>query len=163
MLVVFDEFHLKNADTDAAFERVLEKYKNQLGFSRFDVYPDPACNSNTAHGSAKSDLRLIKNAFERYSVSAMDGYRVFAPKAHPTRKDRLNSVNKMLCNANGIRRLLITKNCKHLLEDMRKCTKEEYLNGKFKDAKRGHITDALGYKVHKRYPVKVERSYNKAA
>ena len=155
-VVVFDELFLHNADTDAAFERLIEKYGNQFFY---EVYPDPACYSRSAHGAAKTDIRLIKNTFEKYGIRHGDGYRVSGEKKHPRRKDRLNAVNKLLCNSNNVRRLLFTKNVKHILEDLRKNTMDEFLNGNYDEPMRGHMGDALGYLIDKKYPVRINRPY----
>jgi len=151
-VVVFDELYLKNCDTDASVERLLEKYGKNY---QYMLYPDPACYNDSAHGSAKSDVKLIRNAFERYGISS-DGYIVPPRCAHPKRKDRLNSANKMFKNAKGVIRLLITKSCKNLINDLRKATMEEYLNANFKDPMIGHISDAMGYMIERRYPIKVD-------
>lgn len=156
VVVIFDELYLKNCDTDASCERLIEKYKSEY---KYMIYPDPACYTNSAHGSAKSDIRLIRNAFERYNISTDSGYWVDPSKAHPKRKDRLNAVNKMFKNSRGKRRLFVTNNCRKLKEDLRKATMEEYLNANFEDKSIGHISDALGYMVQKRYPVKINRLY----
>lgn len=150
VLVLFDEIYRHNCDTDAICEMLINKYGKS---ANYEIYPDPACKNRSAHGSGKSDLLLIKNSFVGLS------YSVNMPSASPTRKDRLNSVNKMFCNAKSERHLYITRNCKNVLNDIRKVTMEEYLNGNFKDPQAGHITDALGYIVSKRHPVKIDRSY----
>ena len=158
-VVVFDELFLHGADTDAAFEQLISKFGKDW---RYEVYPDPACYSQTGHGAGKSDIDLIRNTFKRFEIHPGDGYWVNPAKKHPLRKDRLNSVNGLLCNSKKERRLLFTKNVKNIKNDMKKNTKEEFLNGKFKDPMQGHIGDALGYMVQKRYPIRVEkvRTYN---
>lgn len=154
--IVFDELFRKNCDTDMAIEQVLEKY----GKYKFNVYPDMSAYSDSAHGSAKSDITLIKNTFERYKKRPINDYIIKGKSANPPRKDRLNSVNTLLRNAKGEIKLLIQKKCKFLLEDLKKCLMEEYINGRYVDPERGHITDALGYAVHARYPVRIDRYYN---
>jgi len=51
----------------------------------------------------------------------------------------------------------VTKNCKRLRKDLSRVIMEEYLNGNFKDHEMGHITDALGYLVAYRYPIRTTR------
>jgi hypothetical protein len=146
-VIVFDEFYLRNCDTDASCERITSKYGLD---GKYIIHPDPTAYNKTAHGAAKTDLKLIKNSFDGYQYQFGSGAQKLIK-----RKDRLNAVNKGLKNAKGERKILITKNCKHLREDMRKVLMEEFLNGNYKDPMLGHISDALGYMIARRYPVKL--------
>ena len=67
--------------------------------------------------------------------------------------DRLNTVNGMLCNAKGVRRLLIARSCKHLVKALDGLTFKE--GTKIPDRTLGleHITDALGYLVMGVFPM----------
>lgn len=153
-LVVFDEFHLTNCSTEAKCQRILEKYGTDF---HYKIYQDASGDGRHAHGVGVSDLNIVRNAFKETA------HQVLFRGANPKRIDRMNAVNGRMRNALGERFVLITKNCKHLIEDLRKCTRDEYLNGHFKDKARGHMTDCLGYMVEFRYPIlrKVRHS-NKA-
>ncbi len=150
-LIVFDEFYLRNCDTDAACERIIDKYGEK---SMYVMYPDPSCHNNTGHGAGKSDAKMIKNTFAGLEFRFVNN-----SNKQIKRKDRLNAVNKGLKTANGERRILLTKNIKKLREDMRKITMEEYLNSNYDDPMLGHISDALGYLVARQYPVKLKKEY----
>jgi hypothetical protein len=150
-LVIFDEFYLRNCDTDASCERIINKYG--VG-CKYIIYPDPSCYNRSAHGAAKSDIKLIKNTFVGldYAIASGAQKRVF-------RKDRLTASNKILKNAKGVRKTLILKSVRHLREDLRKITMEEYLNSNYDDPMLGHASDAFGYLAAKRYPVVVNKAY----
>jgi hypothetical protein len=147
-LVVFREFWFQNCDTDAA----CVKHVESIGKDRhFEIYPDPACQSRASHGAGKTDLVLIRQAYQQAEAKK---YTVFVRKSHPARKDRMNAVNALFQNAAGIRRLRIAPSCKMLIKDLQRVTAEEFLNGNFKDGERGHITDALGYFAEYRFPIR---------
>ncbi len=152
--VIFDEFHLKNCDTDAAAEQIIDKYGDPKK-TKYEIYPDPSCKNRNAHGVGKSDLKILRNSF-----GANTPIRIVK---NTRRKNRLNAMNKMLRNANGISRLLLTPNVKKLKNDFRRATMREYLNGNFDDPAIGHISDGCGYLVEKRYPVRYKKPYEKDA
>jgi hypothetical protein len=62
-------------------------------------------------------------------------------------------MNAMLLNAQGVRRLLISPHCKHLIKALDCLTYKE--GSKIPDTKSGldHITDALGYLVMGVFPI----------
>jgi hypothetical protein len=144
-LVVFDEVFAMNCSTERKCEMITEKYGDKF---RYEIYIDAAGKADNARTVGVSDLNLVRNAFNGFA------HRVYYPGANPKRKDRLNAVNGRLCNAKGERFILISRACKHLMGDLRKVQREEYLVGRFKDKMISHIGDALGYLVHYRYPVR---------
>lgn len=143
-LLIFDEMFLTNASTEAKCERILEKYP---GFG-YKIYGDASANNRASHGVGKSDLDIVRNSFTGSDM------RMFIDAANPKRIDRLNAVNAKLCNSLGYRFVQITKNCKNLIADFRKCGMEEFLNDSFKDKSLGHISDAIGYLIHYKWPIR---------
>ena len=67
--------------------------------------------------------------------------------------DRINSVNAMLLNAQGSRRLLISPKCRQLIKALDGLTYKE--GSKIPDNRSGldHITDALGYLIMGVFPI----------
>jgi hypothetical protein len=143
--VVIESFAFRNCDTDAACERILNHFGKDF---HYEVFPDPAANSRTAHGAGKTDITLIRKGF-----AGARGLSIKVKPSHPKRKDRLNAVNARLRNAAGEVGLLIGKNCKPLIHDLQRATMEEFLNGNFSDPDIGHISDGLGYYIDYRFPV----------
>ncbi len=85
------------------------------------------------------------------------------PRQAPLVRDRVNSVNALLRNANGQVRLLIHPQCKTLKKDLERVGWLADLNGNLvgdldkKDPKLTHSSDALGYLVHLKFPVSAFR------
>lgn len=143
--VIIDAYAFRNCDTNAACERIIEANGTE---NHYTVYPDPACNSRSAHGAAKTDIALIRQAFAHAK-----SFQVRVKPAHPKRKDRLNAVNAKLKNAAGEVGLYICKRAKAIISDLQRVTTEEYLNGNFSDPMLGHCSDALGYFIDYKYPI----------
>jgi len=134
--IVVDEI-TDTYNTEQLIIRLREKY----GKRHITIYPDPAGSQNKTSAS-QSDIVMLKQA----------GFDLNFSKAHPPIKDRVNSVNALLCNSNGNRRLLInTKTCKELT----KCLEQQaYKNGMpDKDSGTDHMLDALGYFIYRTYPI----------
>jgi hypothetical protein len=67
--------------------------------------------------------------------------------------DRINSVNAMLLNAQGSRRLLISPKCNHLINALDCLTYKEGSNIPDKRSGLDHISDALGYLIMGVFPI----------
>ena len=136
---VFDEIGLQNSNT---FE--LAKLMHTKGRG-LPVYPDPAGKARHS-SSTKSDHRILQEA----------GFTVIAKKANPTQKDRLNSLNRMLEDANGKHRLFINPKCKNTIRDLELTTLE---NGHImKTETLSHYLDGLMYPLEYRYGFKGQAS-----
>lgn len=151
-LIVFDELWHMNCSTERKCEILRERYGNDFEYL---IYQDASGKNDTARKPGVSDLNLVKNA-----MRGVKYFKVHSPAANPGRRDRLNAVNGRLCNSKGERFTYIAKTCKHLIEDLRKTEREEFLVGRYKDPNRGHIGDALGYLVHYRYPIKRQTNHS---
>jgi hypothetical protein len=66
--------------------------------------------------TSRTDWQIIEESFKRYPERYQRFHRV--PSAPPRVKERIYSVNGMLKNQAGERRLLIHPQCKDLLEDL---------------------------------------------
>jgi len=143
-LIVFDELHLMNCSTEAKMTALLEKFGTEF---RYMIYQDATGEGRHSHGVGISDLNIVRNTMKETN------HQVFYRPSNPRRIDRLNAVNGRLCNFAGQRFIYITKNCRHLAEDLRKCIRPEFMTGHYKDKARGHMGDCLGYMVEYRYPI----------
>ncbi len=143
-LIVFDEFWANNCSTEKKCEAIIEKYGPEF---KYRIYQDSSGDGRHGHGVGVSDSNIVRNAFK-----GIDSRLLFHP-SNPKRIERLNAVNGRLCNSKGERFIYITDNCKRLHDDLRKCTREEYMLSNFSDPERGHITDAFGYPIAFRYPI----------
>lgn len=112
--------------------------------SQVTIFPDPA-GAYRQHARGESDVDIFKEK----------GFlRVDYPKKHPPIADRVNAVNRMLMSASGETRLYIDPKCKHLIDSLEKVIYKPGSRDMDKTGGIEHSADALGYPVHRRYPVK---------
>lgn len=107
------------------------------------VYPDAAGQNTSSKGASVSDLSILQQA----------GLQVLASSANPRVKDRVNSVNALILNDAGVRRLRVnTDACPTFTECLEQQPYDE--NGE-PDKKTGHdhANDGAGYFLHARWPV----------
>lgn len=120
-------------DTVDMIEHIKMKYPDR----DVTVYPDASGKNRKTVGADISDIKLLKNA----------GFRVRAKDSNPRVKTRVNSVNAMLCNALGERKLFVnTYACPSLTE----CLEQQIYNDKGEPDKTAgvdHMNDAFGYIV----------------
>jgi hypothetical protein len=87
------------------------------------------------------------------------------PRSNPRERDRVNAVNSRCCNVVGERRFMVDPSrAPHLVEDMDGTVVIKGGVGeidKTGDPELSHISDAVGYYIHKEYPV--GREYDKEA
>lgn len=140
-------------DTPAMIASIKARYEGHAIF----VYPDASGGSRKSNNASESDIALLRAA--RFTV--------LAPPANPPVKDRVLSVNKLICsetegNALGmemrgdkpvIRRLRVNADtCPALVEALEKQAYDK--NGEpDKSAGLDHIVDGAGYLVHYRWPI----------
>lgn len=126
-------------DTPAMIQALRERF----GQRPLSIYPDASGDSAHTNNASVSDLGLLR---------AERGYTVRVPSANPRIRARVVSVNSMLCNAKGQRRLKINpRGCPKLVEALEK---QAYDANGMPDKTTGfdHPPDALGYFIHSRFP-----------
>lgn len=149
-LDVHDEVWLRNAHTGLALDALFLRYATKHN-SSWDFYGDATSRARKT-AAAESDYVQIKND-KRFSPR-----RVYFPKANPPRRTRFSETNAMLCNALNERRLRIHPRCRNLIADLKARAYEEGTNDTADEGDVGHISDALGYVIHRRYPIKLDNS-----
>jgi hypothetical protein len=110
------------------------------------VYGDATGQSRST--SSKTDYDLIREYFRsRPDFNFAFDY----PPSNPPVRDRVNSVNAMLRNAQGEIRTTVHPNCRELIMDFHEvCWKAGSSNfelDKTTDKLRTHVSDALGYLI----------------
>src|SRR6202521_289544 len=136
---IIDEIVLPNSNTQEMMHEINLRYGGREGV----VHPDPSAESRkTSAPVGQTDLTIIERA----------GWPVFRNSPYKI-VDRINSVNAMLLNAQGSRRLLISPQCRHLIRALDGLTYKE--GSKIPDTRSGldHITDAIGYLVMGVFPI----------
>lgn len=135
---------MKVFDTQAMIDKI------KLKFAGHDVtiYPDASGDNRKTSSGSESDIAMLKKA----------GFRVVVDNANPSVRDRINSVNAMLCNTYGERRLLVnTKTCPEFTKGLER----QIWNEKGEpDKKSGfdHGNDAGGYFIVKRWPLTAKKA-----
>jgi len=146
VIEVFDELFIKHTTTTRTLDVLAKRYATHRGGFRFFGDATGAARSTKA---ALSDYQQIVNHPEFVKL----GRTVHYPKANPPKLDRFAATNGALCAADGRRRLYIDPSCENLISD---------LEGRFyklgtrepQDSEEmGHMTDALGYIIHRLFPV----------
>ena len=133
-LLVVDEIS-DVRDTPAMVDIIKDRYDTGR---RIIIYPDASGRSSKSVDASKSDIGLLREA----------GFGVKAPKKNPPVRNRIVSVNSILCNAVGYRRLLINDSkCPTLSSNL---IEQSYLKDGNPDKSHGtdHMNDALGYVVN---------------
>jgi len=103
-------------------------------------------------------LQIVRSFFARYPELYEAHFHM--PSTNPPVKDRVNCVNAMLLNHAGARRLFIDSRCKELAKDLEQVVWKTDPSGNTlselnnRDRMRTHLSDALGYYVHRQFPMR---------
>lgn len=138
---VVDEIYLPNSNTNEVVDEIERRYWRQL--KHITLYPDPAGANRSTKGRGESDLDILR---ERGLV------RIRYRRKHPAVADRVNSVNKMLRNAEGEIRLFVNDTCKHLIESLEQTLYKKGSSEVDKSLGMEHAADALGYPIELMFP-----------
>ena len=137
---IFDEIKMMSSNTDEVVDEIKHRYPN----SRVIVYPDPSSRARKTSAGGKTDFSILQNA----------GFDVKARTSHTAIRDRVNSVNALLKNARGDRKLFIDPKCKNTIDSLQRLTYKEGTNQVDKDNGLDHFFDSVGYLVDYLYPIK---------
>lgn len=129
----------KGRDTPTVARLLKERFEGH----HITVYPDASGQNTSSKGASVSDLSILKSA----------GFTIKAPSQNPRIKDRVNSMNAMILNDKGERRMKVNTNeCPTFTEALEQQPYDK--NGEpDKDGGHDHPNDGAGYFVHARYPV----------
>lgn len=140
-LYVFDELYLENSNTPQMCEELKRKASTRSNKAVL-VYPDASGSARTSTGNSTN-----------HAIIQAAGFRLVSDKKNPPIVDRINEVNALLENAQGVRRLFIHPRCKNLIKSLHSLT---YTDNGDPDKSSGfdHMADAIGYMVHQLFPIK---------
>ena len=143
-LHIIDEVVLRNTNTDEICQALREKYPGKKIF----IYADPAGKQRRTSARDNTDHTIITQW----------GMELRSPRAHPLVKDRINAVNRLLCNAEEQRHLFVDPKCKESREALSKQQYKPGTNIPIKDAEFGYdgVNDGIGYAVSYLYPLRKE-------
>lgn len=163
--VICKEFFLHSANTiDIALE--IKEWLYEQGVSDINpihnqgnltLYADYAGNQRKTSGVSGTDIQILQREFKNFP-----GYK---KKMKPTVsiKDRTSSVDVLLENAAGERRLFVSDECKHVIYDFRKLEWKKNSNFQLstKLPEVGHISDAISYMFHIEVPTHKKKKTSK--
>ena len=139
-----DEICLRNSNTEEMARLLRQRYPT-LKY----VYPDPAGKARSTTAS-RSDHAILRE----------NGFVVKARKAHPSHRDRLASLNRLLKDASGEIRMTVDPKCVELIKDLEQCVRDKNGGIDKTDLARTHFLDACSYYIEFKYPVTVSRAYS---
>lgn len=132
-----DEF-MGLLDTPAMISAIQNRYPKH----RVTIYPDSSGKNRKSANASETDVSQLRSAFN-----------VIVSGRNPFVKDRIASVQAMLCNANGERRYFINEaKCPETAESL----EQQVYNKQGEPDKshdNDHPNDALGYFIHSQYPI----------
>ena len=136
---IIDEIVLRNSNTQEMMQEINNRYAGHNGI----VHPDPSAGSRkTSAPLGETDLTIIERA--GWLVYRRSDYKLI---------DRINSVNAMLLNRHGSRRLLISAKCSNLIKALDGLMYKQDSKSLDKRSGLDHITDALGYLIMGVFPL----------
>ena len=155
---ILAELALTDSNTSAAFQAFVDRagpWLSPRGATQVDVYGDATGDSRRTSAS-RTDWQIVKECFGRLPCRVT----YHQTKSNPPVKDRVNCVNAMLLNHAGDRRLMVDPGCKELIQDFERVHWKTDPHGNVQaeidksDAKRSHLSDALGYMIAKEFPMR---------
>ena len=139
IVYVFDEIQIWSSNTDELAEEIHRRYPGKKIFA----YPDPAARQRRTSSARRTDASILQNA----------GFIVKMPSRHMSIRDRINCVNSKLCNALGIRGVIIDPKAKNSINSLIRHTYKAGTNLPTKDEGWDHLNDSLGYLISFLYPI----------
>jgi hypothetical protein len=141
-LAVIDEIVLNRATTEEACQEFENRYGGHPGV--VEIYGDSS--GNNAHTVSRTDYSVVR---QHLYAAGFRQVRFNIPSKNPPVLSRVQKVNALLTNSLGVVRLEIHPKCKELIKDMEQVMfkPESGVIDKFRDLKRTHTSDALGYLV----------------
>lgn len=134
-----DEIYLSNSNTIQACQEFKSRFPNhKAGLS---LYGDATGRARHTDSNV-TNWKIIENELSGYGLSN------HVPTSNPAERDRINSVNGMICNSKQQRRVFVNpEKCKNLIRDFEQVSYKEGSTqiDKTKDFKLTHMSDAAGY------------------
>ncbi len=147
---VLDEIVLRRASTQQACEEFARRFPGHA--AGLVVYAD--ATGARMQTSGTTDIAILKQFFRSGEYGEVR-YRI--PAANPAVRERVLLVNAKLASADGERALTVRRQCTELIKDLEQVTYKEnsQVIDKERDAKRTHLSDALGYLMWQEFRMKV--------
>ncbi len=142
-IFVFCEICLTDSNTQEFLDVVEDRLKGYgIPKSQVIVYPDPAGKNRATQG--RSNYKIIKE---------VNKFVYKARPSHPAVVDRINAVNRLICDKNGRRHIFIHPRCTNMLKSMEQHKYKPGTNIPDKTSGVDHMDDAFGYWVEYEFPI----------
>lgn len=153
---VIDELSISDTNTQATLDELYRRWGTHS--AGFEFYGDAA--GKQRHTSAsETDYTIILN--DKRFGKPNGRARVLYPSKNPMVHDRVTSVNTKIQNALGEVSLTVSNKCKELIKDFEGISYKSGTSDIDKsNPDRTHMSDALGYYIHFRYPLRVQTNAN---
>ena len=152
----FDEIFLRNINTPETLNVLWKRYSEHK--AGFEFY-----------GDATSRQRRSSAAFTDYAHIARDDRydkhvkkKVYYLRANPPLIDRFSACNSIFKNAAGEIRCYISSKCIQLVRDLRTRAYKEETRDPNDTGDIGHMSDAFGYLISRRFPIRIKLFDQKA-
>jgi len=132
----YDEIRQSNSNTEAMSKEMRKRW------GLHPIFPDPAGKARSTT-SNRSDHQILKD----------NGFQVIARVAHPTQKDRLSALNRMLLDAKDRVKMTIDPSCKYLIKDLEQTQRDKKGGISKKDDAMTHFLDACSYYIELKHPI----------
>ena len=140
---VFDEIFIPNSNTQEFLDEAKVRFKKwKIPESQVIVYPDPAGKARSTTG--RSDYYIIKD---------LNKFKLKARAAHPAVSDRINAVNRLICDNTGKRHIFINPRCENLNQTMEQHRYKDGTNLPDKTTGLDHMADGFGYWIEFEFPI----------
>ena len=148
-----DEVVERYSDTEKNMREVMQRYSH-VHKGKFEIYGDAFGEKSTS----KSDYEQMLDTMTQEFGIQKSRIEFFIPEGNnPPQRDRTVAFNVMLKNSKGQRRLFVSPNCKALINDLKNVAPDKKSSGVINKRSKidlTHPSDAAGYMIHKRYPVR---------
>lgn len=141
-LHVIDEVFINDSSVLEMAEEIERRYWQHVG--NMLMFPDPAGDSRQ-HARGESSLDILREKGMK---------RILFRRKHPPVRDRTNAVNKMLMNAQGDVSMYIAPKCREVIKSLEQTMYKPGTSDINKAMGAEHITDALGYPIEFKFPLK---------
>ena len=143
---VLDEIVLSRSSTEQACDELFARWPAHRG--GVHVYADASGQAMRTAG--RSDMQILRALITRERYGRVE-FKV--EKKNPAVRDRVQLMNAKLCAATGEVRMSVNPGCVELIKDLEQVVYKanSVAIDKERDAKRTHLSDALGYLVWQEY------------
>lgn len=140
---VTGEMALRSSSTEDVCRELLDEYGWGL-LDRATIYPDPAGQYRSS-ARGESDVQI----FREWGFN-----RILFHRKHPSVRDRIAAVNRLICDAKGERRLFIDPSCTELIKCLEQLIYKTGTNEPDKSLGIEHAGDAIGYPLEYEFPIR---------